>query len=63
MAGKFVLKTATNGEFYFRLQASNGQTILKSEMYKTRASAENGIASVKNHAPEASTDDQTTAKA
>lgn len=50
MAGKFVLKTATNGEFYFRLQASNGQTILKSEMYKTRASAENGIASVKKNA-------------
>lgn len=50
MAGKFVLKTATNGEFYFRLQASNGQTILKSEMYKSRASAENGIESVKKNA-------------
>jgi uncharacterized protein YegP (UPF0339 family) len=50
MAGKFVLKTATNGEFYFRLQASNGQAILKSEMYKSRASAENGIESVKKNA-------------
>lgn len=50
MAGKFVLKTSTSGEFYFRLQASNGQAILRSEMYKTRASAENGIASVKKNA-------------
>lgn len=50
MAGKFVLKTATNGQTYFRLQAGNGQVILQSEMYKTRASAEDGIASVKKNA-------------
>ncbi|KGM56305.1 hypothetical protein N800_08910 [Lysobacter daejeonensis GH1-9] len=50
MAGKFVLKTATNGETYFRLQAGNGQVILKSEMYKTKASALAGVESVKNNA-------------
>lgn len=50
MAGKFVLKTASNGETYFRLQASNGQVILKSEMYKTKASAMAGVESVKNNA-------------
>ena len=52
MAGKFVLKTATNGETYFRLQASNGQVILKSEMYKAKASALAGIESVKKNASE-----------
>ncbi len=51
MAGKFVLKKATNGEFYFRLQAGNGEVILKSEMYGAKASAENGIASVRTNAP------------
>ena len=52
MAGNFVLKTATNGETYFRLQASNGQVILKSEMYKTKASALAGVESVKKNAGE-----------
>ncbi len=50
MAGKFVLKTAKNGKFHFSLKASNGQIILSSEMYDTRKSAENGIASVKKNA-------------
>jgi len=43
MAGKFVVKTASNGETYFRLQAGNGETILKSEMYSSKAAALNGI--------------------
>lgn len=51
MAGKFILKKASNGEYYFRLQAGNGETILSSERYSTKASAENGIASVKENAP------------
>lgn len=50
MAGKFELKQAKNGDFHFNLLASNGQIILTSEMYKSRASAENGIASVKKNA-------------
>lgn len=48
--GKFVLKKATNGEIYFRLQAANGETILNSEMYSSKASASNGIESVKTNA-------------
>lgn len=51
MAAKFVLKKATNGEFYFRLQAGNGEPILKSEMYTTKGAAENGIESVRTNAP------------
>lgn len=50
MAGKFVLKTAKNGEFHFNLLATNGQVILQSEMYKTKASAINGIESIKKNA-------------
>jgi len=50
MAGKFVLKTAKNGETYFGLQAGNGETILRSEMYKAKDSALNGIESVKSNA-------------
>ena len=51
MAGKFVLKKSTNGQYHFSLKAGNGETILKSELYTTKASAENGIASVRTNAP------------
>lgn len=50
MAGKFEIKRASNGEFFFHLQAGNGQIILSSEMYKAKASAINGINSVKKNA-------------
>jgi uncharacterized protein YegP (UPF0339 family) len=52
MAGKFEIKKAKNGEFYFHLKAGNGQIILSSEMYEAKASAENGIESVKKNSPE-----------
>ena len=51
MAGKFILKTAKNGEFYFNLKAGNGEIILTSETYKAKRGAMNGIASVKKNAP------------
>jgi len=50
MAGKFEMKTAKNGKFFFNLKASNGQIILSSEMYETRKAADNGVASVKKNA-------------
>jgi uncharacterized protein YegP (UPF0339 family) len=46
---KFELYKSKNGEFYFRLKAKNGQNILGSEGYKTKSSAENGIASVQKN--------------
>ena len=49
MAGKFELKKAKDGQFYFNLKAANGQIILTSEMYKGRSGAENGIESVKKN--------------
>ena len=51
MAGKFLLKKASDGQFYFQLKAGNGETILTSEMYAAKPSATNGIASVKTNAP------------
>ena len=45
--GKFGITKRTNGEFQFNLKAGNGQTILASEGYSTKASCENGIESVR----------------
>jgi len=59
MAGKFVLKKSANGKYHFNLVATNGQIIATSEMYERKASALNGIDSVKKNAPEAEVDDQT----
>ena len=53
MAGKYVVKKAKNGQFFFNLKAGNGETILTSEMYKRKASAMNGIASVQKNSPDA----------
>lgn len=54
---KFDRKTAVNGKSYFNLKATNGQIIGTSEMYETVASRDNGIESVKNNAPDATTED------
>ncbi len=56
---KFDRKTATNGKPYFNLKATNGQIIGTSEMYESIAARDNGIASVKSNAPDASTEDLT----
>ena len=50
MAGKFELKTAANGKFFFNLKAGNGEIILSSQMYSAKPSAKKGIASVKKNA-------------
>jgi len=51
MAGKFHLKNSSDSQFRFVLKAGNGETILTSELYKAKASALNGIESVKKNAP------------
>ena len=48
--GKFVIKTATNSQYYFSLKADNGQKILGSEGYTTKAGCNAGIDSVKANA-------------
>ena len=49
MAGKFEVYKDRKGEFRFRLKASNGQNILASEGYRTRASCLKGIESVRRN--------------
>jgi uncharacterized protein len=44
--GKYVISTAKSGEYYFNLKATNGQTILTSEMYSSKDACTNGIESV-----------------
>ena len=45
--------TDKRGEIRFRLKAKNGEIIATSEGYKKKASALNGIESIKRNAPEA----------
>jgi hypothetical protein len=50
MAGWYELSKSSDGQFRFVLKAGNAETILTSELYKSRAAAENGIASVQANA-------------
>lgn len=47
--GKFVITNRKNGEFQFSLKAGNGQEILGSEGYTTKAACMNGVESVKKN--------------
>lgn len=57
--GRYERKAAAGGQFMFNLKAGNHQVIGTSESYKSEASRDAGIASVKSNAPSASVDDQT----
>lgn len=46
MAGWFELSKSSDGQFHFVLKAGNAETILTSQLYTAKASAEDGIASV-----------------
>ena len=54
---KFERLTAKDDSPYFNLKATNGQVIGTSEMYSSTSAMENGIASVKTNAPEATIED------
>jgi uncharacterized protein YegP (UPF0339 family) len=49
--GKSELYTDKAGKYRFRLKAGNGEIIAVSEAYETRASAKNGVESVRTNAP------------
>ena len=53
MAGKFEIYKSANGEYRFRLKATNGQIIATGQGYKSKAACLNGIESVRKNAPEA----------
>jgi uncharacterized protein YegP (UPF0339 family) len=50
MAGKFEVYKDKSGGYRFRLKAGNGEVIASSESYKSKASALNGVESVKKNA-------------
>ena len=52
MAAKYELKKTKNDKFVFNLLAANGQIVLTSEMYESKASALNGIESVRKNGPD-----------
>lgn len=49
MSGWFELNKNAKGQFSFVLKAGNGETILRSEQYEAKGSAQNGIASVQSN--------------
>jgi uncharacterized protein YegP (UPF0339 family) len=55
MSGWFELHKSKDGQFHFDLKAGNGETILSSELYRAKGSAQAGIASVQANSP---TDDR-----
>ena len=53
MPGAFELKRSDNAEYGFSLKAANGEVVLRSQQYASKASAMAGIASVQAHAASA----------
>jgi len=49
MPGSYELHKNDKGQYGFSLKADNGQVILRSELYETKAAASNGIASVQKN--------------
>ena len=47
--GKFEITARKNGEYQFNLKATNGQVILTSQGYKSKATCLNGVESVKKN--------------
>jgi len=58
MAGKFVIKKSGD-QYHFVLKSENGEIIATSERYTNKASAMNGIDSVRENAPRAEVEDET----
>ncbi len=48
---KFEIIKGTNGQYYFRLKAENGEIIAASEGYTSKQAAQNGIDAVRRCAP------------
>lgn len=51
MASRYILSGSTSSQFRFVLKAGNGETILTSERYTSKAGAQNGIQSVRTNSP------------
>jgi uncharacterized protein YegP (UPF0339 family) len=53
MAGKFEIFVGKDGDYRFRLKASNGQVIAQGQGYKSKNACVKGIESIKKNAPTA----------
>jgi uncharacterized protein YegP (UPF0339 family) len=51
MPAAFILRKASNGQFHFNLTAANNKTILSSETYRNKGSAQAGVQSVRANCP------------
>lgn len=60
--GKFIISKRTNDDYQFNLKAVNGQVILTSQGYNSKASCENGIESVRKNSQEDSKFEKNTSK-
>ena len=58
MAAKFKITKDKRGEYRFKLNAPNGETIAVSEGHKTKSGAKKGIDRVKKYAGAAAVDDE-----
>lgn len=56
---RFEIAKAKDGQTFVRFVASNGETMVHSELYKAKASSKNAIESVKKNAPTAEISDET----
>jgi uncharacterized protein len=63
MAGIFDLKMTSAKKYMFTLKEGNGEVILASQQYEAKASAENGIESVRKNAPHDERFERKTSKA
>ena len=60
--GKFVISKNDKEQYRFNLKAGNGQVILSSQEYSSKAACENGIQSVRTNAADDSKFERLTAK-
>lgn len=51
MAVCYEISSNDKGQFSFCLKAGNGEVILRSQTYESKAAAENGVASVQSNSP------------
>jgi len=56
---RFEIVESKDGEHFVRFKASNGETMVRSETYTSKASAKNCIESVKKNGPDAPVEDET----
>lgn len=62
MSGWYEISQAKDGQYRFVLKAGNAEVILTSELYKAKASAQNGIESVQKNSADDARYERLTAK-